>query len=197
MDILDALANVETYTGQKSWASRGEPTSVTFMRDLEEEDLGVLRTPVPLGSKPPSVQVLRERHHAIARLVADGRKDVEISAVLGAAQSRISILRGDPMFQELVAYYKEQRDAQYADVHARLAGLGLAVVEELEERIDTAPKSFTNRELKELLESTLDRSNAPSRATKSVGIQVNFVDSRQPSTSPGTVVDITPRRVEE
>src|SRR5262245_60849946 len=48
---------------------------------------------------------LSDRHHAVARAIASGMQDVTIAAMFGYEPSRISLLKADPTFQELVRGY--------------------------------------------------------------------------------------------
>lgn len=52
----------------------------------------------------------RERHHAVARLVAIGATHDHIRRQTGISFRRISILLADPSFKELVAGYRERVD---------------------------------------------------------------------------------------
>jgi hypothetical protein len=163
-------------------------------RELNAGDLDALLHPPPVGAVTPSLGQIRHAHHTLAMLLAEGRKGVEISGITGYSPSRISILQGDPAFQELVAYYREQKEAVYLDVHQRLATLGMTAIEELQQRFEDRPEGFTNREVKEILESALDRSIAPAKTGKNAGAQpggaavsltVNFVKAHQ-----GPVLDL-------
>jgi hypothetical protein len=126
--------------------------------DLEE----MLATPKP-GT--PAIKNLRNQHHALARLLAEGRNGVECSEITGYSPSRISILQGDPTFADLVQYYRGQVSERYLNVHERLAAIGVTCLEELQERLEVNPNEFTVRELREIMESTFDRSVAPSKGS--------------------------------
>jgi hypothetical protein len=73
------------------------------------------QTPVILKTS-----VLRDSHHAVARLVSQGRRDMEISALTGYSPGRIAALHRDPSFQELVAFYKREEDALNQDFMDRM-----------------------------------------------------------------------------
>lgn len=145
----------------------GAPLACHYVRDLTEDDMEQLLHPEPVGSTTPLLKRLRSHHHHIAKLCADGEKDVQVAAITGMSISRISLLRQDPAFQELVTYYQAQAEAKYLDVHERLANLGTAVIEELTERLEEAPENFSHKELRELGEFVLDRSVAPPKSRMS------------------------------
>lgn len=140
--------------------------AVAYRRDLTPADLTVVGG-VSLGVSTPSIKKIRHIHHSLARLLAEGRKPVECSAITGYSQSRISILQRDPAFSELVEYYKTQVEAQYTDIHAKLAVLGTMAIEELQDRLEGDGEEgppLSNKELMALAELTLDRSVAPPKA---------------------------------
>lgn len=109
------------------------------------------------GRSTPAVQKLRTTHHELARMLAIGYKDVDVARITGYSQSRICILKTDPMFQELLAHYSAQRDSIVTDVGARLRGLSLTAMETLQERIEDDPDSVSINDLRRLAEMGLDR----------------------------------------
>jgi hypothetical protein len=177
---------------------RKEPFAWAIVRELNEADLEVLANPPKTGIKAPSLQRIRNTHHMLARLLAEGKKTTDISMITGFSPGRISSLQNDPMFAELVAYYSAQVNAQYLDVHARLADLGVTTLEELRERLEDTPEKFSVRELLEIMEKTFDRSIAPQKGgsggsktnieIKFVGAQNAEVHASEPSK--GTILDL-------
>jgi len=163
------------------------------LRELAPEDLS---SAAPVDKPTPLIKQIRYSHHQAAKLVADGRSGNEISAITGYSLSRISILKSDPSFQELVAYYHEQAVAQYENIHARLAAFGFSCLEEAQERLEANPDSFSLKELREWMNTVLDRSVAPSKATSpamgagapgsGVSVVVNFV---RPEAPPGVTLE--------
>jgi hypothetical protein len=148
------------------------------VRELNEADMSMLLNPGPVGSTTPLIKTLRARHHHLARILAMGEDDRSASIITGYSMSRISLMRADPAFQDLVAYYKAQADAEYVGVHEQLAQLGTEVVEELQERLETKPETFSTKDLLLLGEFALDRSVAPpkSRSDSARGVlpQINI-----------------------
>ena len=200
--ILD-LALLADLSPARGGRKRGQPFAMTYQRDLDEGDLSELASPSPLATAPSSLKALRTTHHTVARLLAEGRKAVEVAAITGRSQSNISILQDDPAFQELLAYYASQKEVIYLDVHQRLAGLGTTALEVLQERLEDSPDTIRTKELVEIAEMALDRSVAPPRAgTKSAGgpsgnagvnIQVQFVSHQEARSEPRLVegVEVT------
>lgn len=179
---------------------RAMPLSMEFERELGPSDLPLILEPPPQGAFTPPLARIRNSHHMLARLLAEGKSGQEASLVTGYAPSRISILQNDPAFSELVTYYKGQVEAKYLDVHERLASLGLSSLDELQARLEEDPNSFKNRELMELAEFALDRSVTKDarKAGANAGagapiVQVTFVGSASSPPEGGSGgVNLTP-----
>lgn len=190
LEDLGLLATVPSARGR-----RPAPLQLEYVRDIDASDASALLAPAPKGSTTPSVLTLRNTHHQLARLLASGIKQAEISLMTGYSQSRISILKNDPAFAELIEYYKTQTEQRYLDIHEKLATVGTAVVEELAERVEDG--KLTNRELMEFGEFCLDRSLTPQGRTQPTGgagvaIAINFVkpDSKPSDPVGGVVIDV-------
>lgn len=139
---------------------RKSALSIGYMRDLGEADVRALWE-VPEGSvvsSAPALQRIRTSHHLLAKVLAEGRTEHEAALITGYSSSRISVLKADPAFKQLVEYYSSQIHQIYLDVHSRIKDLGLDSIEEIQARLDENPASFTNNQLMELAKLTLDRS---------------------------------------
>lgn len=166
---------------------RSEPLFAAYERDLNAGDVELILAPPPKGITTKPLAKLRSTHHFLARLLAEGRKNEECSVITGYSPSRISILKNDPAFQELLSYYATQTEVRYLDVHERLAALGMSTIEELQERLENDPGSLKNRELMELAEFALDRSLTKEARKQGPGggappaISVTFIAAPEPS----------------
>lgn len=138
---------------------RAAPLHSAYVRDLELADL--VRKP-DQPTKPASLKEIRQSHHQLCRLLAQGKSAEEISSILGTyTPSRISILKSDPMFSTLLSYYKRMEAEQYtlarADMHERLANLGFDSLELLHQRIVDDPDGFDHKTLLAIVEASADR----------------------------------------
>lgn len=148
-----------------------QPLEFALTRPLVAGDLAQLE--LGRGIQPPQLTKLRESHHQLARLLARGLRPVEVSAITGYSQSRISILKADPAFQELIAHYLEVEDSASADIAGQLFSLGADVLAELRDRLQDSPESFGNGALMELLTKLLDRTGfGPTAKIQSTHIHV-------------------------
>lgn len=153
-NILNEIIGAPSARGRKP-----APITAIVGRELEDADVQKLHNMSfgDLGSRASPIKRLKHSHHNLARLVADGVREEEISAVTGYSSSYISSIKHDPAFTQLVTYYAEQKGTVYLDVHQRLSTLSLDAVDELQSRLAETPETFQNRELKELAEMGLDR----------------------------------------
>ena len=161
-----------------------------FVRDLGEADLPQVLNPQRGLTVLPTPMQMRHRHHSAARLMAEGRPTHEIMAITGYSNARLSTFKTMPDFQELVSGYKAAKDALYLDAHGRKAELHVAVIDELQDRLEEEPKKFTNRELAELLKASDSQGEAP-KAPAGIAVNINFVapksDHLETKTSPITI----------
>lgn len=136
--VLDAIG----LTGLEVTPTRQPraPLQVTYLRDLTEVDRRLIEALPDIenrGNPQHVLSKLRSQHHQLARLVAEGARDHAIASITGYDPEYICTLRTkDPLFMELVAYYRAAVEAQYLTVHDRRAALGTAAIERLQERID-------------------------------------------------------------
>ena len=92
------------------------------------------------------------------------------------------MLRNAPDMKELVDYYAGQAEERTVDALARLRGLGLSSVEELQQRLAEAPEKFTNGQLMDLIEvglikpmaATAMSRNGAGSGFSAAGIQINL-----------------------
>lgn len=111
----------------------------------------------------------------MARLYAEGKRDVEVSAIMGYSPAYLCNIRQDPAFGELVEYYKTQVAEVFLSVHERLATVAMGAVEELQERLEDKPEGFANRELMELAEMGLDRTGYGPKSTVQANVAIGLV----------------------
>lgn len=150
------------------------PLVFNEVRQLEESDLQLLSE--PRGSEAPPVKKLRERHHALARVLASGVPPSEASLICNYSVSRISILLADPSFQELMVLYREGAKERYFDGHSAMAELHLDSIEELRERLEDQPETFSHGQLMELAKMTADRTGLGPSTKTEVDVKVGLAD---------------------
>lgn len=195
-----SLGDLEGVVLGSARGRKAKALEMSITRELNSGDLELLRNPPAFGTGTPQIKTLRNTHHMLAKLLAEGKSGAEASLITGYSPSRISILRQDPTFKELEAYYKSQVAQAFVDVQQRLASLGISCLEELQERLDAAPDDFSKRELMDLAELCLDRSafvSAGKPGNQGATININFVRPKPRPEGPvidqnGTTLEIEP-----
>lgn len=148
------------------------PLSASMVRELTQADLLVAKA-TPGGVFPSQVKKLNDKHHALARALASGMDQTTAGIVTGYSDSRISILKNDPSFQELLVFYRKNLDVVYADLHGRMSTFSLVVLEELNERFENDPESMENPFLHDLFKTLTDRTGFGPRSTQ-VNVNVDL-----------------------
>lgn len=105
-------------------------------------------------------QRMSRTHHRLAQLLAMGMDPGQAGIVCNYIPSTVSILRSDPLFQELEHYYSLQVGDEFRTVVELMADLHTDVVHELRDRLETNPSQFTVASLTELMTKLADRSGA-------------------------------------
>lgn len=195
LQLLDELVLGSRGSGRKV----GPPVIVGRVRPLTSEDVPALMNPAPLNSKPTPLQSIRHSHHQLARLIAAGKPDQEISLITGYSPAYISSLKLGQDFKALLEYYATQKELIFVDVMERMKVLGLNSVDEIQRRFEDSPESFTTQQLMDLSELMLIKPNklVPSEALSGGGVTVNVQFIRPPAApAEGEILEVTPRVVE-
>lgn len=144
-------------------------------QDLIAREEGGLPT-----SEAPTIAKLRGIHHEIAQLLAQGLSETEVSAITSYSLSRISILKRDPSFKDLMAFYQKQKTEQFTDVQKRLATLSLDAIGEIQERLAEKPDSISTSQLIELSKVTLDRAGySPVAKSQNISVSMSAEELRE------------------
>ena len=181
------------------------PVALSYVRDITLDDLARLMTEPREPAPVTQLQSLRATHHSLARCLATGMSHADAAATTGHSISRVAFLTSsDRGFIELVEHYKGIKQEEFVDAQKRLASLGLAAQEILQERLEESPEAFTNKELREVAEFAFDRSIAPSKGAGAgrgqanpVNIAVSFVSPRAPEVearAESPMIDLKPER---
>lgn len=175
LNLDDVLAAAGAFSGA---GRKAKPLEATFLRSISEADMIDLATN-EAGIKPPTIKELRQSHHTIAQLLSKGTlSETEISSITGYSISRISILKGDPSFQEILSYYKGMEAEGYktatADMQKRLSSLGFDSIETLHQRLIETPESFDNKTLLAVVEAASDRTGHGKTSTVNSNVNVGL-----------------------
>lgn len=151
------------------------PLVAELVRELNQADLSM---PATVTQESPPIKKIRDSHHAVARMLALGTKEFEVAAVTGYSASRISVLKADPQFQELVEFYRREDKDLVVDFRKRMISLGIDALQEIADRLNDTPEEFTPTALRELVRDMADRTgHGPAQTVKNeTSINVTLVD---------------------
>lgn len=149
------------------------PTLVA-KRPLTQSDLDGLG---PRGSVSPRVQQFRDSHHRIARAYASGMRDQEVGFHTGYSQSRLSILKSDPAFQDLIERYREVGTEQalaLADLMLANSIKAQTLINESLEAAQEAGQPLAVAELRPLIDLSADLADRTGYPKHNVNTSVNL-----------------------
>lgn len=154
-----------------------KPLSAVEVRELDGTDIALLQE--EKGSKAPALKRLSERHHALARCLSSGMSERDAAITCGYVISRVSILKADPAFQELLEFYRADVNSKYLDMHGVLAGLSLDAAMELRERLEldaqADDKTMSVGQLIELTKLGADRTGFGPQSSQ-VNVNIDLAD---------------------
>lgn len=130
-----------------------------------------------LGVQPVNIKALRHTHHRLAQLLAVGVDETVAARLCNYSVSRVSILKADPAFAELMAHYTDEVKAEWADFVGTAANLSMDFLQELQRTLDETPDKFTPQTMLEAIKVLADRTgHAPVQKTQNVNINLNMGD---------------------
>lgn len=132
---------------------------------LDQEDNRRTLPKVPIDA----ADVMRSRHHAIARMLASGAKHSEVKAAIGVSPATINLLLRAPAFQALLLEYMNMMDKGAIDTAAKLRLLSSFGADELMNRLLTNPAAIKTPEVLEIVKISADRTGL-GPTTKSVSL---------------------------
>lgn len=158
----------------------GRATTVVMeigaIRELAREDLALLNETRP----KPQLQSLRDNHHRVARAVASGISNGQAAALCGITIGRVSQLRQDPAFNELVAHYRGLLTADWIEgtdtVTEFLGSVRTKSLAMLEDKLCAASENnefLPTRELVAMAELGLDRTGY-GKQSKTFNVNADF-----------------------
>jgi|TARA_R110000851_G_scaffold17651_1_gene55792 hypothetical protein len=168
------MTNLFEELGLNITGRNSAPLQAHITRPLALDDINSLRTEGE--TKAPRIKQLRQRHHALAKALTDGIKDGEAGIICGYTASRVSILKADPTFVELMSFYAAKRENAYVELHDKIANLGEDVVDEMTTRLEDDPDGMSMGQLIELGKLALDRSGFGPQSNTNVNVNVGLSD---------------------
>jgi hypothetical protein len=165
-DLIDQAAVAALPRGRR--ASMAPPTVVC---EISEEHFPLMLRPHSVNGADKPLARLRATHHLAARCLAEGKKNFEVAEITGYTPGRINDLLKDPTFKDLVEHYKSEVKERWTGVQERLAGLGIAMTEEIQQRLEEAPEKISNEELRRWVETLMDRAGFGPTKTANLNVK--------------------------
>jgi len=180
-----------------SFPTKRAPTLVA-KRELSAEELANVG---PRGSVAPRVQQFRDSHHRIARAYAAGMRDAEVCIHTGYSLSRLSILKSDPAFQDLINVYRgEASEAmlEYADLMIANKIRGQVIIGETLEAVLDKGQPLSPGELRPILDLVSDLNDRTGNPKHTTATTVNItLGDRLEQSRKRAMLDITPSPARE
>lgn len=141
----------------------------TIVGELSLEDLAELELPV--GGGVHDLENLKEAHHKLAMLLAQGVRTGEAAMLTGYSISRICALRKDPAFMESMAYWSSRKEDAFDMTNRKLADVAGGGLSELQKRLSENPAAFRVSELVKVATMGLDRTgHGPTTNVKTLSV---------------------------
>lgn len=146
---------------------------------LDESHLAAYSTHVATGASVgyefTPLKAIRNTHHRAAQLLAMGMDETKVARLCNYSVTRISNLKADPAFEELLAYYAAGVEEEFADFVTVAANLSMDFLGRLQEMLDESPEKFTPTHLMEAVKLLADRTgHAPVQKTHNVNVNVDL-----------------------
>jgi hypothetical protein len=157
---------------------------------LEPSDLAQL---IGAGASEPTAKAqtaaegidiarLRERHHSVARLIANNFAQNIVCQITGYTDAYLSTLLKNPAMQDLIGHYRAQHNNAAEVVGEKLRTTAMRAVEALSDRLDEGSDSenaLSNNDLIALAKLGLDRSGHGPTSTqinKNLDVVVDYAE---------------------
>ncbi len=141
----------------------------SIVGELTLADLQELQLPV--GGGVHDLEDLKEAHHKLAMLLAQGVRTGEAAMLTGYSISRICALRKDPAFMESMAYWSSRKDDAFDITNRKLADVAGEGLSEIRRRLRESPDAFRVTELVKVATMGLDRTgHGPTTHTETLSV---------------------------
>jgi hypothetical protein len=128
--------------------------------------------------------------------LAKGMSEQEASAVTGYDPSRISVLKSDPAFRDLVAHYQRQEDALAADFSERASMVTLTALAVIQDKLESEDDPVSLSAALEVAKTFADRTgHAPIQKSVQMNVNVDFAERLKAAQTRLRLRNVTPGEV--
>lgn len=165
---------------------------LAIARELTEADVARLadtRASVPQVRGP--IERLTQKHHLLARYMAKGFTAEHASILSGHSPGYASTLKGDPTFEDLLAYYMGESEEFQELARMKLEGISMAVMDELLDRLedDEIRRKLPTAALESLIKTTADRTGLGPQTKTEANVTVGIADRLEAARKRMKVID--------
>lgn len=123
---------------------------------------------------PTSLKRIREKHHSVARLIANGMTQRLVARITGYTEGYLSVLLNAPAMAELVQFYRVQKGAAAEVISERLKTVGMKALDQLEDKMET--EGLSAFELTGIAKLGLDRAGHGPASKNHTVVEHHLVD---------------------
>lgn len=148
---------------------------ISNIRSVTRADLSHLSVKRP----PNQLQTLHDNHHRVARALAGGLSLGDTAAICGMSYNRVSTLKSDPSFIQLIAHYRAMITSEWVQQDTVIEFMrtnALKAQAMIADKLDDAAEKnefLPTRDLLGIAELGLDRTGY-GKVNKNVNINVDF-----------------------
>jgi hypothetical protein len=141
---------------------------------------------------------LRERHHALARDIAAGKRPGQAALMHRYTRERVTQLMQDPAFLELIEHYRGLVNEEFVDFQKKLAELALDAAHIMQSRMEDKPDELSDALVLQIIQVGADRTGHGPSQKSEVNIKVGMADRLMSAQQRASLArDITPSRESE
>ncbi len=178
-DMLDAsaLAFPTAFTGKQHL--RVPLTDIVYgTGSLDEVHLEALNAQMASGESldagVSNLKAIRNTHHRLAACLASGKmNDITAAKVCNYHPQRVSQLKRDPAFMNLIAHYETTRDNEFTEFASAASELATDMLGALQQMLDENPEKFGPGHLMDAIRLLGPGAGLVAPVTKTQNLNVN------------------------
>lgn len=126
------------------------------------------------------IERMRHTHHRLAQYLAMGMDELRAAKMCNYTNGYVSQLKTSPAFQELLAYYAQGVEEEFADFVSAASDLSMDMLGRLREVLEETPEKLTPQVLIEGIKLLADRTgHAPVMKTTNLNVNLGVGDKME------------------
>jgi len=150
------------------------------------------------ATKAPALTRLSQRHHQLARFIADGTPIGTAAIVCGYTPTHASILNGDPAFRNLVRFYQDAEDISRLGTHEKLTVLANECLDEITHRLENKAEDISTAQLQAITILATDRiGHGPQTSSLNTNVNINTADRLKRARERVQTIEATAKEIKQ